>query len=104
MHISIFIMEFQSITHLTNGTRDGIPDDNRLGPSPADVIKYSYQDPLHLALRFLLLHRMGVTSFEDHRTVDGQVQATFKDVAKAMGLLEDDTEHRCCLQRSHTFY
>ena len=34
------------------------------------------------------------------RTVDGQVPATFKDAARAMGLLKDDTEHRHCLQEA----
>ena len=41
-----------------------------------------------------------MTSFEDIRTVNGHVHATFKDAARAMGLLEDDTEHRRCLQEA----
>ena len=43
MHISIFTMRFQSITHLMNETRDGIPDDDRLGQSLGKFIKYSHQ-------------------------------------------------------------
>ena len=56
-------------------------------------------DPQRFAIR-LLLHRKGVTSFEDPRTIDGQLHDTFKDAARAMGLLEDDTEHRRCLQEA----
>eukprot|EP00795_Rhopilema_esculentum_P011840 gene11840-2375_t len=37
-----------------------------------------------------------VTSFEDIRTIEGQLYDTFKDAARAMGLLEDDAEHRRC--------
>ena len=48
----------------------------------------------------LLLHRKGVTSFEDLRTIDGYLHDTFKDAARAMGLLEDDAEHRRCLQKA----
>eukprot|EP00795_Rhopilema_esculentum_P011162 gene11162-20059_t len=36
-------------------------------------------DPQRYALRLLLLHRRGVTSFEDIRTIDGQLYDTFKD-------------------------
>ena len=56
--------------------------------------------PERFALRLLLLHRKGVTSFEDLRTIDGYLHETFKDAARAMGLLEDDTEHRRCLQEA----
>eukprot|EP00795_Rhopilema_esculentum_P009950 gene9950-18563_t len=57
-------------------------------------------DPQRYALRLLLLHRRGVTSFEDIRTIDGQLYDTFKDAARAMGLLEDDAEHRRCLEEA----
>ena len=70
----------------------------------APIIGRIYQvqpsDPQRFALRLLLLHRRGVTSFEDIRTVHGHTHATFKDAARAMGLLEDDTEHRRCLQEA----
>ena len=72
--------------------------------STAPIIGRIYQvqpsDPQGFALRILLLHWTGVTSFEDLRTVNGHVHATFKDAARAMGLLEDDTEHRHCLQEA----
>ena len=57
-------------------------------------------DPQRFALRLLLLHKRGVTSFEDLRTVDGLLYDTFRDAARAMGLLEDDAEHRRCLQEA----
>ena len=70
----------------------------------APIIGRIYQvqpsDLQRFALRLLLLHRKGVTSFEDLRTVQGHIHATFKDAARAMGLLEDDAEHRRCLQEA----
>ena len=56
--------------------------------------------PERFALRLLLLHRKGVTSFDDLRTIDGYLHDTFKDAARAMGLLEDDAEHRRCLHEA----
>ena len=43
-------------------------------------------------LRLLLLHVKGAKSYQDLCTVDGVVCLTFKDSAKARGLLEDDKE------------
>ena len=40
-------------------------------------------------LRMLVMSRAGATSFEDLRTVNGEVYNTFKDAAGAHGLLED---------------
>eukprot|EP00794_Sanderia_malayensis_P002203 gene2203-biopygen1972 len=55
-------------------------------------------DAERFALRLILLHRKGATSFEDIRTVDGVTHNTFKNAARAMALLEDDAEHRRCLR------
>ena len=52
-------------------------------------------DPQRFALH-VLLHCRGVTSFEDLRTVDGLLCDTFRDAARAMGLLE----HQRCLQEA----
>ena len=41
-------------------------------------------------LRLLLTVRAGCTSFEDLRTIEGEIHATFKAACAAMGLLEDD--------------
>eukprot|EP00794_Sanderia_malayensis_P020784 gene20784-biopygen15326 len=49
-------------------------------------------------------HRKGATSFEDIRTVDGITDNTFKNAARAMSLLEDDAEHRCCLRDAVVFH
>ena len=77
---------------------------NRRQRANAPIIGRIYQaqpsDPQRFALRLLLLHRRGVTSFEDIRPVHGHIHSTFKDAARAMGLLEDDTEHRRCLQEA----
>ena len=65
---------------------------NRRQRASAPVIGRIYQvqpsDPQRFALRLLLLHHRGVTSFEDIRTVHGHIHPTFKDAARAMGLLE----------------
>ena len=70
----------------------------RTAPIIGRIYQVQPSDPQRFALHLLLLHRRGVTSFEDIRTVHGHIHATFKDAARAMGLLEDDTEHRRCLQ------
>ncbi|XP_035837189.1 uncharacterized protein LOC110944815 [Helianthus annuus] len=44
-------------------------------------------------LRILLNKVKGPKSFEDIRTVDGQVFPTFRDACYAMGLLDDDMEY-----------
>ena len=56
--------------------------------------------PERFSLRLLLLHSPGATSFEDLRTVEGHTHDTFKEAAKAMGLLEDDDEWRRCMQEA----
>eukprot|EP00794_Sanderia_malayensis_P012604 gene12604-biopygen10043 len=61
-------------------------------------------DPERFALRIILLHRKGATSFEDIRTVDGITHNTFKNAARAMSLLEDDAEHIRCLQDAVVFH
>jgi hypothetical protein len=38
------------------------------------------------------LHVKGAKSYQDLCTIDGDVYLTFKDSAKARGLLEDDKE------------
>ena len=70
------------------------------GPIIGRLYQVQPSDPQRFALRLLLLHRRGVTSFEDLRTVDGLLCDTFRDAARAMGLLEDDTEHQRCLQEA----
>ncbi|XGW02733.1 hypothetical protein V3C99_014623 [Haemonchus contortus] len=60
--------------------------------SPRDTERYS--------LRILLLNTKGKTSFEDIRTVDGILYATFVDAAKAAGFLDDDSYLRQSLQEA----
>ena len=56
--------------------------------------------PERFALRLLLLHVPGATSFEDLRSVDRVLHPTFKEAAKAMGLLEDDLEWQRCMENA----
>lgn len=48
-------------------------------------------------LRMLLHHVKGATSFEDMRTVEGEVMPTFKAACVRRGLLDDDSECDNCL-------
>ncbi len=54
-------------------------------------------------LRLLLLHTPGVCSFDDLKTVDGQICQTFMDAAKRRGLLGDDTEYERCMVEAVLF-
>lgn len=48
-------------------------------------------DPERFCLRLLLLHVAGAQSFEDLKTVNGQIYDTFQKAAQVLGLWEDDT-------------
>ncbi len=58
--------------------------------NPSDIERY--------AMRILLLHVYGVTSFEGIRTVDGIIYSTYQEAAIAMGLMQDDSEWDNCLK------
>ena len=60
--------------------------------SPNDKEKYY--------LRLNLLYTVGSTSFEDLRTVNGEIYSTFEAAAVARGLLETDETWRQCLQEA----
>jgi hypothetical protein len=49
------------------------------------------------ALRLLLLHARGCTSFDSIRTVFGELRPTFVEAAQASGLLDDDDEYLKCM-------
>lgn len=51
-------------------------------------------------LRLLLTHVKGSLSFEDIRTVNNIIYATYKEAAIAHELLEDDTEFDKCLEEA----
>ncbi|XP_025192330.1 uncharacterized protein LOC112592482, partial [Melanaphis sacchari] len=53
-------------------------------------------------LRLLLLHKRGMQSYRDVRTVDGVVHPTYAAAAVAMGLLEDDRALLACMAESAT--
>ena len=63
--------------------------------SPKDVERF--------CLRLLLHHVPGATSYEDLRTVNGHVAASFKEACLLRHLLEDDTEWDNTLQEAATF-
>lgn len=44
-------------------------------------------------LRLLLLHVRGATSFEDLKTVNGNLCSTFEEAATRLNLISDDTEY-----------
>ncbi|GAB0099712.1 hypothetical protein DMENIID0001_155990 [Sergentomyia squamirostris] len=52
----------------------------------------SFRDPELVALRLLLLHVPGCTSFDSIKTVDNEVKATFVEAAIARGLITTDEE------------
>jgi hypothetical protein len=51
-------------------------------------------------LRMLLTVVRGATSFEELRTVDGEVCETFHEACRRRGLLQDDGEWQLCLQEA----
>ena len=77
------------------GGLDGIPDSiGRLySIHPAQVQLY--------ALRLLLNHVRGPTSFEDIRTVDGVLHDSFQDAAVALELVKDDTMWIECMREAN---
>ena len=60
--------------------------------SPSGVERYH--------LRLLLLHIPGVWSFDDLKTVDGQVCKKCMKAAKRRGLLRDDIEYERCMSKA----
>ncbi|XP_050093817.1 uncharacterized protein LOC126576549 [Anopheles aquasalis] len=54
-------------------------------------------------LRLLLCYRRGPTSYEDLRTVDGVLCATYQHAATLAGLLNDESEWERTLQEAVTF-
>ena len=55
-------------------------------------------------LRLLLHHVAGATSFQDLRTVNGNLCATFQEACVRRGLLEGDTEWEQCLNEAKMYY
>ena len=51
------------------------------------------QTPEKFFLRMLLLHVPGATSYDDLKTVSGEVASTFHEACIQMHLLADDTEY-----------
>ena len=54
-------------------------------------------------LRLLLTQRRGMTSFEDLKTINGNIYETYKQTCEAMGLLESDEEWDKLLEESSSY-
>lgn len=54
-------------------------------------------------IRLLLVHRKGVTGWEDLRTVDGVIRETFEDACRRLGLLDDDSDHIAAFEEARAF-
>ena len=51
-------------------------------------------------LRILLTHVIGATSFDNLKTINGQICRTFKEACTHLGLLQDDNEWDTCLYKA----
>ena len=67
------------------------------------LVSVSATDVERFHLRMLLLHVAGAQSYDDIRTVDGQLCATFREAARRRGLLADDTEWERCMTEAALF-
>ena len=54
-------------------------------------------------IRLLLVHRAGVTGWEDLRTVDGDLCESFEDACRRLGLLDDDSDHIAAFEEAREF-
>jgi hypothetical protein len=54
-------------------------------------------------VRLLLTIKIGFTSFEDLRMVDGRLYPTFREACKTLGLLDDDREWYAAFEESKDF-
>ena len=60
-------------------------------------------DPEKFHLRLLLLHVPGATSYDDLKTVSGEVCLTFRDACIRRHLLTDDSEYNDALMEASQF-
>lgn len=67
------------------------------------MVHCSPRDPERCYLRVMLCYKKGPKSFEDLRTVDGHVCATFKEAAMRAGYLANDREWDRCLDEASAF-
>lgn len=63
----------------------------------------SPRDPEKYYLRLLLLHVPGATSYDDLKTVNGAVTASFREACIQRRLFSDDTEYYNTLTEASTF-
>jgi hypothetical protein len=66
------------------------------------IVRAKQEEVFHL--RLLLTHVRGARSYEDLKTVNSRVAASFKEAARQRGLLADDDEWRRCLEECAQHY
>jgi len=83
----------------SEATPDG-PKSDQIGRLPMISLHKKTTELFHL--RLLLHHVPGPQSFEDLRTVDGEVLDTFQAATVKLGLWEDDSECELCLAEAYS--
>ncbi|RLN43745.1 hypothetical protein BBJ28_00021641 [Nothophytophthora sp. Chile5] len=67
------------------------------------MVHVSPRDVERFYMRVMLCHRKGATSFEDLRTIGGEVRPTYRDAALQAGYLENDAEWFACMDEAAAF-
>ncbi|CEP19617.1 hypothetical protein [Parasitella parasitica] len=75
----------------------------KFGNTTGRIYAVSLKQREKFFLRMLLYHVPGTTCFEDIRTVNGQIYATYQEAAEALGLLESDNQWSTCMTEASTF-
>lgn len=104
---------FRLAKHNNNSLAPSFPERNSISGSPQMLVIQRDNSRLHLCriqqarpsdgelfyLRTILQHRPA-TSFQDARTVQGQVHLTFQEAAQAMGLFADQNEAELAIEEA----
>jgi len=91
---------WKSRTHGKKGGDNEMTKGNQIGRIPTITLSPHQSELWHL--RLLLYHKPGATSFEDLRTIEGTVHATFQGACLALGLLDDDNEKDKVMEEAST--
>ncbi|KAE8990269.1 hypothetical protein PR001_g21539 [Phytophthora rubi] len=67
------------------------------------MIHVSPRDIERFHLRIMLSHRRGPTSYDDLKTVHGELCSTFQEAADRAGYLENDVEWAACMTEAASF-
>ena len=94
-----FTKRKKNVCSVSERTADG-PKSDQVGRMPLITLNKKSSELFHL--RLLLLNVKGPTSFEDLRTVDGQLCGTFQEATVKLGLWDDDNECYLALEEAFT--